>query len=210
MQHIFHFKIFLHCTIGKQPLEMVFTMGSSNPNGRTIFNWQKNIVKKMLELYSPDPLVSSSVKPLQNIKYGVTVYGDQAVPVVSIGEISDTQQLSMFLERLTWPGEGNSFEEGLLQAQLLFEKSSNANPRRVLVLFVNDRTGIDSSTLMELAERLMRKGIELRVIAVGNRVDNNQINVLTGGSEDVVVKVSGTEQPTDVATRLRDTAAEGE
>ena len=195
---------FLHC-IGKRPLEIVFTMGSANPNGRTIFNWQKNIVKGMLDLYTPklNPLSTSNLKPYQSVVYGVIVYGDKAVPVVKIGQIPDTKQLGTFVDQLSWPGEGTSFEEGLVQAEKLFHQSSNKNPRKVLVLFVNDRSDVDSSTLKELVERLMEKGIELRVIAVGDRIDYNQINVLTDGSEDVVVKVTETEQPTDVAERLR-------
>ena len=195
---------FLHC-IGKRPLEIVFTMGSANPNGRTIFNWQKNIVKGMLDLYTPklNPLSTSNLKPYQSVVYGVIVYGDKAVPVVKIGQIPDTKQLGTFVDQLSWPGEGTSFEEGLVQAEKLLHQSSNKNPRKVLVLFVNDRSDVDSSTLKELVERLMEKGIELRVIAVGDRIDYNQINVLTDGSEDVVVKVTETEQPTDVAERLR-------
>ena len=180
-------------------------MGSANPNGRTIFNWQKNIVKGMLDLYTPklNPLSTSNLKPYQSVVYGVIVYGDKAVPVVKIGQIPDTKQLGTFVDQLSWPGEGTSFEEGLVQAEKLFHQSSNKNPRKVLVLFVNDRSDVDSSTLKELVERLMEKGIELRVIAVGDRIDYNQINVLTDGSEDVVVKVTETEQPTDVAERLR-------
>ena len=195
---------FLHC-IGKRPLEIIFTMGSANPNGRTIFNCQKNIVKGMLDLYTPElnPLSTSNLKPYQSVVYGVIVYGDKAVPVVKIGQIPDTKQLGTFVDQLSWPGEGTSFEEGLVQAEKLFHQSSNKNPRKVLVLFVNDRSDVDSSTLKELVERLMEKGIELRVIAVGDRIDYNQINVLTDGSEDVVVKVTETEQPTDVAERLR-------
>ena len=163
----------------------------------------------MLELYSSNPPISSGVKAFQSFVYGVTVYGDQAVPLVDIGQIPDTKQLSTFIDRLTWPGEGKSFEEGLLQAEKLFDKSPNSNPRKVLVLFVNDRTEVDSVTLKELVERLTNKGIELRVIAVGSRIDDNQINVLTGGSEGIVVKASEAEQPTDVAERLRDTTAKG-
>ena len=195
---------FLHC-IGKRPLEIVFTMGSANPNGRTIFNWQKNIFKGMLDLYTPklNPLSTSNLKPYQSVVYGVIVYGDKAVPVVKIGQIPDTKQLGTFVDQLSWPGEGTSFEEGLVQAEKLFHQSGNKNPRKVLVLFVNDRSDVDSSTLKELVERLMEKGIELRVVAVGDRIDYNQINVLTDGSEDVVVKVTETEQPTDVAERLR-------
>jgi hypothetical protein len=199
MQHMCQLKILFHLTIGKRPLEMVFTMGSSNPNGRTIFNWQKNIVKEMLKLYSP----------LQNVMYGLTVYGSQAVSMINIGDMRDTQQVSAFLERLTWPGEENSFEEGLVQAEQLFDKSPNSNPRKVLVLFVNGRADVDSSTLRELVKRLMKKGIELRLVAIGNRVNNNQINILTGGSEDIVVETSETQQPTDVARRLRDKIAKG-
>jgi hypothetical protein len=55
----------------------------------------------------------------------------------------------------------------------------------------------------------MKKGIELRLVAIGNRVNNNQINILTGGSEDIVVETSETQQPTDVAGRLRDKIAKG-
>ena len=180
-------------------------MGSANPNGRTVFNWQKNIVKGMLDLYTPklNPLSTSNLKPYQSVVYGVIVYGDKAVPVVKIGQIPDTKQLGTFVDQLSWPGEGTSFEEGLVQAEKLFHQSGNKNPRKVLVLFVNDRSDVDSSTLKELVERLMEKGIELRVVAVGYRTDDNQINVLTDGSEDVVVKVTETEQPTDVAERLR-------
>jgi hypothetical protein len=186
-------------------------MGSSNPNGQTIFNLQKDIVKGLLELYSPkpNPFISSVVKPLQSIAYGLIVYGDEAVPLVNIGERPDTKQLLAFVDTLTWPGEGKSFEEGLLQAEKLFDKSPNSNPRKVLVLFANDRTEVDSSTLKELAERLTSKGIELRVVAVGNRVDDNQINVLTDGSEGIVIKVSETEQPTGIAKRLGDATAKG-
>ena len=58
-------------------------------------------------------------------------------------------------------------------------------------------------------KRLMKKGIELRLVAIGNRVNNNQINILTGGSEDIVVETSETQQPTDVARRLRDKTVKG-
>ena len=141
--------------------------------------------------------------------YGVTVYGDQAVSVINIGEITDTQQLGRIIDQLRWAGDGKSFEQGLLQAEKLFDESPNANPRRVLVLFVNDKTEVDSTTFKELANRLVNKGIELRVIAVGSRVDDSQINILTDGSEDVVVKTSETEQPTDVAERLSGKTARG-
>lgn len=155
----------------------------------------------MIDLYTPSS--TSIVKSYQSVVYGLTVYGDKAIPVVKIGQIPDTKQLGTFVDQLSWPGDGTSFEEGLVQAEKLFDQSSNDNPRKVLVLFVNDRTDVDSSTLKELIERLTEKGIELRVIAVGNRIDDNQIEVLTDGSDDVVVKATETERPTDVAERLR-------
>ena len=159
----------------------------------------------MIDLYTPSS--TSIVKSYQSVVYGLTVHGDKAIPVVKIGQIPDTNQLGTFVDQLSWPGDGTSFEEGLVQAEKLFDQSSNENPRKVLVLFVNDRTDVDSSTLKELIERLTAKGIELRVIAVGNRIDDNQIDVLTDGSDDVVVKVTETERPTDVAEHLRDATA---
>lgn len=206
---IFVYLSFALLYTGKRPLEIVFAMGSSNPNGRNIFNWQKNIVKEMLDLYTlkVNRLGTLNLKPYQSVVYGMTVYGDEAIPVVKIGQIQDTKQLGTFVDQLSWPGEGTSFEEGLVQAEKLFDESDNKNPRKVLVLFVNDRTDVDLSTLKELVDRLMAKGIELRVIAVGDRTDDSQINVLTDGSEDVVVKVTETERPTDVAERLRNVTA---
>ena len=198
---------------GKRPLEIVFNMGSSNPNGQTIFNWQKEVVKETLKRYTPksssDPSSSSNLKPFQSIVYGITLYGTEAVPVVNIGEIPDTRNLSTFVDNLGWPGDGTSFEEGLLQAEKLFENSPNINPRKVLVLFLNDRTEVESSSLKALVERLMAKGIELRVISVGSRVDDDQINVLTSGSRDNVVDASHTEEPSDVAESLRTATAKG-
>lgn len=187
-------------------------MGSSNPNGQTIFNWQKDIVKEMIDLNSPKPTQSrgTSIKPFPSIIYGVTVYGDKPANVVNIGEMSDTKRLSMFVGQLSWPGQGNSFEDGLVKAQELFDNSVNSNPRKVLVLFVNDRSDVEPSTLKQLVQRLTRKGIELRIIAIGKRVDDSQIDVLTDGSDDVIVPVSGTERPADVAERLRRASEKGQ
>ena len=194
----------------KRPVEIVFTLGSANPYGRATFNWEKKVVKGMIhDDGGRRGFLVDNLKAIPSIVYGLVVYADKALPQVQLGDIPDKKEFRRITDGLTWPGEGKAFEEGLLGAEELFKNSKNQNSRKVVVLFTNSKTTADTAMLMAMAKRFILKEIKLYVVAVGDAIDDEQITVITGNSNNVV-KVQSSEQPTKVSDRLSGETAKGE
>ena len=154
------------------------------------------------------PIFRDNLKKVPNIVYGLVIYGYKALTHVKLGDIEDGKELKRSIDALSWPGQGTAFEKGLTEAEELFENSKSQNSRKVVVLFTNSKTRADMATLEALAKRFGEKEIKLYVITVGDGIEDGQISVVTGNSNNVV-KTTTTEEPTKVGNRLSGSTVTG-
>lgn len=171
-------------------LDVAFVVGASAPQAEKVFNYEKDIVKAMIDQEQPI-----------RTRYGLITYTNQADTRVSFDDFRDKTNLKQFIDFIRWSEAGVALDDGLEKASELFREASPLHSRKVLVVFVNARTGVSKADLKAKSRKLLDSGVNVLVVSIGNNVDSNEVATITERPENVI---PGT--PTDGGTSVVDKA----
>jgi hypothetical protein len=167
-------------------VDMIFVMGSSDPNGRLIFAKQKQIAKAIVDL--PDTA---------DQRYGVVQYDNYPSVPVRLGYIRDRTSLKEVVDRITWRRNGIAFIHALRKAADQFEKEGRPNADSVIVVFSDGKQRITKQELSEIGAMLRKKDITVKVVTTDQRSDGSRLKPLAPGDAGIV-GVDLTDPITDV------------
>lgn len=167
-------------------VDIIFILGSSDPNGRLSFAKQKEIAKSIIDL--PDTA---------DQRYGVVQYDNYPSIPVRLGYIRDKRSLKDVIDRITWRRDGTAFLEALRQAADQFDKEGRPKAQFEVVLFSDGKIKTTYQELSEIGAMLRKKNISIRIVTTDEDGDRDRMKPLTP-DEGGIVGVKITENVTDV------------
>ncbi len=167
-------------------VDMIFVMGSSDPNGRLIFAKQKEIAKSIVDL--PDTA---------DQRFGVVQYDSYPSVPARLGYIRDKNSLKEVIDMITWRRDGTAFIPALRKAADQFEKEGRPNADSVIVVFSDGKQKATDQELSEVAAMLRKKGIRVKVVTTDKGSDGSRLKPLAPGDAGIV-SVNITDSTTDV------------
>ena len=167
--------------------EVVFVIGTREPNASQSFNQQKKIIQEILKKST-----------LTKAKYGLVLYADKGrinfrlaggVPITILNEL---------LNILPWQKDGSRVDKGIKKALQLFEDHPDSSKR--IVAFINRPSDASYSELKDTREEVESKGVKLIVVGMGTGYDTGEFVTMaprkgdqvifdSSGSSDVVGKL---------------------
>ena len=167
-------------------VDMIFVMGSSDPNGRLIFAKQKEIAKSIVDL--PDTA---------DQRFGVVQYDSYPSVPARLGYIRDKKSLKEVIDMITWRRDGTAFIHALRKAADQFEKEGRPNADSVIVVFSDGKQKATDQELSEVGAMLRKKGIRVKVVTTDKGSDGSRLKPLAPGDAGIV-SVNITDSTTDV------------
>ena len=170
-------------------LDMIFVIGSSGRDARSVFSQQKELMKSVID----------KAKHL-NAAFGVAQYDDIGRKSIGINPKSSREALWQAIDQLQQMNAGTRPDEGLKEAIDMFKEEGRPNARRVIILSGNDRILSSDSELRRIAQSLSREAIEVFVVGYGSQVDQQQVNIITSDNSNVHIVQPGqtVENTTDI------------
>ena len=115
-----------------------------------------------------------------NTRYAVIDYHNGSTILINFDDFKDENRLKNQVNLITWQGSGNDFENLLLKAKDLFQKSRKS--RKVFMIFVNDRLNTDLNVIRSSVRMLNSLGVKVTVVRIGDRVDNQEVSALSSST----------------------------
>ena len=170
-------------------LDMIFVIGSSGRDARSVFSQQKELMKSVID----------KAKHL-NAAFGVVQYDYIGRKSIGINPKSWREALWRTIDKLQPMNAGTRPDEGLKEAIDMFKKEGRPNARRVIILSGNNRILLSDSELRRIAQSLSREAIEVFVVGYGSQVDQQQVNIITLDNSNVHIVQPGetVENTTDI------------
>lgn len=138
---------------------------------------------------------------LDEINYGLIVFGDTASIRIQFGEYSKVDDLLRVLSFIPKKRRGASLDEALKEAESLFT-SSDVRPhaKKVLVVITDLVSGETSSQVSEAAKPLQDKDIKIIAVAIGKEADPKELEIIT--PMDKIIKEDKNVQPDDLKKEI--------
>ena len=171
-------------------LDIAFIVGAREPQAIQVFNFEKDIAKKIIDLEQPI-----------ETRYSLITYGSQADTQLSFDDFRDKARMKLFIDFIQWSQDSVALDDALEKALVLFNESSPHHSRKVLFVFVNAKTDALKERLEANSKKLLSIGVNVLVIRIGDNIDNGEITrivsqagnvmriTLTGSSETVVDRI---------------------
>ena len=129
-------------------------------------------------------------------RFAVLDYHGGSNTLIRFNDFKDEQKLKNRIDTLSWKGDADSVDSLFIKALELFDE--NRKSRKVLVLFINDGLNVDLNALRNSARKLNEREVKVVVVAIGDRVRNEEIGAITSG---LVVRGKITESVAGVGDR---------
>ncbi len=150
----------------KKLLDVIFVMGSAEPNSVETFAKEKIIVNDIIE------------KPKDAfVKYGVVQFVKDGSVKVPLGDYKDENELKNHVNKLPLK-EGKALDEGIKSAGEEFERNGRPKARRVMVVFIDGNDDSTEDTLKKVAEPLKKNNIKIIPVVLGENVDGANLKSL--------------------------------
>ena len=156
-------------------LDVAFLVGASGPQALRVFYYEKEIAKSIIDKEQPI-----------RTRYGLITWGNQADTRISFDDFQDKTNLKQLVDFIRWSENAVALGDALAKAHELFRESSPLHSRKVLVVFVNARTGVSKAVLKAKSRKLLDSGVNVLVVSVGNNVDTNEVAKITERPENVI------------------------
>lgn len=162
-------------------MDIAFVVGASNPGGKESFQSQMNVVKEIIV----------QDKPIFT-RYGLITYASKANTRMGFGDYKVNSIMMKFVDLIPWTGNGAGLNDALDKAKELFQESSPLKSRKILVVFITSSTGASITELRRQTKELRETGVNILVVPIGNRPDNNEISAITT-NKDLVIPLNATQ-----------------
>jgi hypothetical protein len=166
---------------------MIFVIGSSGSEARSVFSQQKELIKSVIEKAKHT-----------NAAFGVVQYDYTGRRSIGINPNSTREKLWRAIDNLQPMNAGTRPDEGLRRAIDMFNEEGRPNARRVIILSLNDRMSTNLGELTRVAQSLFRENIEVFVVGYGSQVNQQQVDVIVLNPRNVHIVQPGVENTTDV------------
>ena len=152
--------------IPKKLLDVIFVMGSAEPNIEETLAKEKLIVNDIIG------------KPNNAfVKYGVVQFEMDGSVKVPLGDYKDENELNDRVNKLPLK-EGKALDEGIKSAGEEFEKNGRPKARKVMVVFIDGNDDSTEDKLKKVAEPLKKKNIKIIPVILGENVDEEKLKPL--------------------------------
>lgn len=152
-----------------EKLDILFGLGASGRDGNNVFEFEKEIVKYLIGL----PKTAKT-------RYAVIDYHNGSKVLINFNDFKGEEKLRNQVNRITWQGDGNDFENLLLKAKDVFKMSKKS--RKVFMIFINDRLNSDLNVIRNSVRMLNSLGVKVIVVRIGDRVNNQEISAITSST----------------------------
>lgn len=147
-------------------MDLIFVMGSADPNGKETLTKEKIIVNDMIE------------KPKDAfVKYGVVQFDKTGSVKVPLGDYEDEKELSEKVKKMSVK-EGKALDEGIKSAGEEFEKNGRPKSRKVMVVFIDGNDDSSKEKLKKVAEPLKKKNVKIIPVVLGENVEEEKVEPL--------------------------------
>ena len=165
---------------------MIFVLGSSGSEARSVFSDQKELVKSVIEKAKHT-----------NAAFGVVQYDNTGRRSIDINPDSSSEFLWQSIDNLQPMNAGTRPDEGLKTAIEMFNENGRPNARRVIMLLLNNRMATSFEELRRVAQSLSRENIEVFVVGYGSQVDQQQMSVIVSNTGNTHIVQPGADNTTD-------------
>ena len=156
----------LNLGLPKKLVDVIFVMGSADPNGRDTLSKEKIIVNDMIE------------KPKDAfVKYGVVEIDKTGSVKVPLGDYEDEKELKENVKKLPFK-ERKSLDAGIKSAGKEFEKNGRPKARKIMVVFIDGNDDSTKDALKKVAEPLKKKKVKIIPVVLGENVDEEKLKPL--------------------------------
>ncbi|XP_028394002.1 collagen alpha-5(VI) chain-like [Dendronephthya gigantea] len=152
----------------KKLVDVIFVMGSADPNGRNTLTKEKIIVNDIIE--KPNDAF---------VTYGVVQLNETDPVKVPLGDYNDEKELKEKVKKLPFK-EGKSLDEGIKKAGKELGKNGRPKARKVIVVFVDGNDDVTEEQLKKVAEPLKKKKVKIIPVVLGENVDEEKLKPLLG------------------------------
>ena len=147
-------------------MDVIFVLGSADPDGRDTLSKEKIIANDMIE------------KPKDAfVKYGVVEMDKAGSVKVPLGNYEDEKELKEEVKKLPFK-ERKSLDEGVKSAGKEFEKNGRPKARKIMVVFVDGNDDSTKDALKKVAEPLKKKKVKIIPVVLGENVDEEKLKPL--------------------------------
>ena len=169
-------------------------------------------------------------------RYGVLQYDNKAQIVVNLGSVTDPQNVKNAIGRVNVRNQGTGLAEVdhicicsrvrvrvricvrvkklydiilkvLQEAAVMFERRSRENSRKRLIVFVTTKSDSSPEVLQRAFKTLVDAGVDVTLVALGNNVDNTELETIAPKHKIYLVDSSGS--PDTPATGITDQVIKG-
>ena len=194
---------YLVCHVSDYPdspeIDIAFAINTAATHGDKTFEVLKDAVKSIINKHNPDKL-----------RYSVIVFDDSATPVVSFSkDPQDVKKLIRDVNRLSQPSGLPDLKKLLEEAKKVFE-SDSGRPKatKVLVVVTDAKSPTPSADIKDATKPLVKDGITVIAVAVGDEADSKQLEKMAPGKQNVL-NVSKDEDPDDLGDEIINKILEG-
>lgn len=147
-------------------MDLIFVMGSADPNGKETLTKEKMIVNDVIE------------KPKDAfVKYGVVQFDKTGLVKVPLGDYEDEKDLSEKVKKMPVK-EGKALDEGIKSAGEEFEKNGRPKSRKVMVVFIDGNDDSSKEKLKKVAKPLKKKNVKIIPVVLGENVEEEKVEPL--------------------------------
>lgn len=139
---------------------------------------------------------------IENLKdndaqFAVIEFGHKATIKSKLGAEKDSRKLKASVKGISRSGDGKGLDKALEQAVQIFQNEARPGSNRVLLVLTNAKSNSRSHDLKRHAQSLHDCGVKVRVIAVGNEINEDELQQLTS-DEVPLLRVQPYEEPHSV------------
>ena len=152
----------------KKLVDVIFVMGSSDPDGKATLTKEKILVNDMIE------------KPKDAfVKYGVVELDKNGTVRVPLGEYQDDKELKENVKKLPFK-ERKSLDEGIKSAGKEFDKNGRPKARKIMIVFIDGNDDSTKDQLEKVSKPLKKKNVKIIPVVMGENVDEDKLKPLLG------------------------------
>jgi hypothetical protein len=156
----------LNLGLPKKLVDVIFVMGSADPNGRDTLSKEKIIVNDMIE------------KPKDAfVKYGVVEIDKTGSVKVPLGDYEDEKELKENVKKFPFK-ERKSLDAGIKSAGKEFDNNGRPKARKIMVVFIDGNDDSTKDALKKVAEPLKKKKVKIIPVVLGENVDEERLKPL--------------------------------
>lgn len=147
-------------------LDIVFVLGSRQPNASGIFRAEKSIAETMIK-----------DQKTADTSYSIIQYGKKAATRAHFDNSRSDEDTTTILKSLRWFEEGTALKDGIKAAGEIHAREGRIHARKVVVVFSSGPVEPSENEIKDVVDPLEEKGVKVISVVFGDSVDP-KLNVI--------------------------------